>query len=224
MPDSVAIVDYGLGNLFSVRMACEQVGMAATVTSVAREILTADAVILPGVGAFGDAMAALERLDLVAVILDAVAQGKPLFGVCLGFQLLMSESEEFGIHRGLGVIEGRVRSLGAPTEKGRRLKVPQVGWNQVRSAGDGSWEGTALAGVADGGYMYFVHSYIVEPSAPEVVLSTTRYGDVEFCSSAAAGSVFGCQFHPERSGAEGLLIYSNLRARVGERIEKGAAQ
>lgn len=219
MPENVAIVDYGLGNLFSVRMACERAGMVASVTSAARDILAADALVLPGVGAFGDAMAALKRLDLLAVIRDAVAQGKPLVGICLGFQLLMSESEEFGTHRGLGLLEGRVRSLGAPREKERKLKVPQVGWNQVRRAGDRRWDGTALAGVAEGSYMYFVHSYIVEPAAPQLTLSTTRYGDVEFCSSAASGSLFGCQFHPERSGLEGLVIYRNLRAQARARVE-----
>lgn len=221
MGEKIAIVDYGLGNLFSIRMACEVVGLEAVVTLRAQDLFSADAVILPGVGAFGDAMGALRRLDLVAVIHDIAAQKKPLFGICLGFQLFMTESEEFGAHRGLGLVEGRVRSLGTPTESRKRLKVPNVGWSQLRRAPERDWEGTPLSGLAEKTHMYFVHSYIVEPADPALILSTTRYGNVEFCSSLQADAVFGCQFHPERSGPEGLSIYRNLRTQLKARMTEG---
>lgn len=217
---SVAIVDYGMGNLFSVQMACEKTGLAAAITSEARDILVADAVILPGVGAFGDAMAALRRLDLVAVLKDAAAHGKPLLGICLGLQLLMWESSEFGRHQGLGLVPGTVVRFPDPQQQGRKLKVPQVGWNQLRYPARNpprrqqAWQDSYLRGLAEGDFMYFVHSFIAQPQDPEQVLSTSRYGDVEFCSSLRAGNIFGCQFHPERSGPQGLRIYQNLAAQL----------
>jgi len=209
----VAIVDYGRGNLFSVQRACETVGLGAEITRDPAALASCDALVLPGVGAFGDAMETLRRLDLVGPIRDAAASGKPLIGICLGVQLLMSESQEFGRHRGLGLVPGEVVPLPSPREGDRALKVPQVGWNRVHPAGGGSerWDGTPLAGVAQGEYMYFVHSFIVVPEDPSVALSTTRYGDVDFCSSVRLGNIFACQFHPERSGRRGLVVYENLR-------------
>jgi len=208
----VAIVDYGLGNLFSVEQACQAVGLSASITHDRRAIEQADGVILPGVGAFGDAMATLRRLDLVAVLRDVAGSGRPLIGICLGVQLLMDASCEFGRHEGLGLVRGQVVPLGHPREGDRRLKVPQVGWNRIHVARESSagWKATPLAGLADGEFMYFVHSYIVVPDAASVVVSTTRYGDVEFCSSLQSGSIFACQFHPERSGRRGLQLYANL--------------
>jgi len=216
----VAIVDYGLGNLFSVSQACRRAGLETTITSSRAAILDADAVILPGVGAFGNAMSALERLDLVSPIRDIAASGSPLLGICLGFQLLMTESSEFGRCRGLGILEGEVLRL--PDDRSRRLKVPQVGWNQiVRGPGAPSdWIGSPLAGVPDGAHMYLVHSYFVRPAEVMNQLSMTRHGDVEFCSSVWRENIFASQFHPERSGEAGLSIYRNLRARMIERKEK----
>lgn len=214
----VAIVDYGMGNLFSVRQACEHAGLDVGVTSARKEILSADAVILPGIGAFGDAMATLSRLDLVGVLRDVAASGKALVGVCLGLQLLMTESFEFGRHKGLGIIEGQVVPFENPLEGERRLKVPQVGWNSVHPpVGDGhedAWENSPLAEIRDGEFMYFVHSYIVQPEDKRVVLSVSRYGQIEFCSSIHSQNIFACQFHPERSGSEGLKIYHNLASHI----------
>ena len=214
----MAIVDYGMGNLFSVAQACDQVGLGAAITSSPQEIIEADAVILPGVGAFGDAMETLSRLDLVSVLRDLAASPTPLVGICLGMQLLMTESHEFGRHRGMGIIEGEVLHLEVSTEAARTLKVPQVGWNRIYpvasttspEAGESIWIDPILDGLAGGEYMYFVHSFYPEPVDSEVIVSTTNYGATQFCSSLRQGSVYACQFHPERSGSAGLRLYRNL--------------
>ncbi|MGE3189712.1 MAG: imidazole glycerol phosphate synthase subunit HisH [Vicinamibacterales bacterium] len=212
----VAIVDYGLVNLFSVQAACGAAGMEGFVTSDRAAIAAADAVVLPGMGAFGDAMDALRRLDLVAPILDVAAAGTPLFGVCLGLQLLMTESFEFGRHRGLGLIEGTVEPLREGVEDGRRLKVPHIGWNQLQPPGDvAAWAGSPLGALPAGAYMYFVHSFYVTPVDPACVLSVTRYGETRFCSSLRSGNIFACQFHPERSGPAGLSLYRWLSSALG---------
>ena len=210
---SVAIVDYGLGNLFSVKHACDSVGIEATITSSPTEIGRFDAVILPGVGSFGDAMQELQARDLVAPLRDVVASGTPIVGICLGMQLLMSESSEFGHWKGLAIIEGEVVRFQEDHESDRRLKVPHVGWSRLErpSEDDDVWEQTLLAGQADGVFMYFVHSYYASPSNDEVTLSLTTYGQTEFCSSLRLGNVYGFQCHPERSGPDGLGIYSKLR-------------
>ena len=211
MPDCVAIVDYGMGNLFSVQAACEAVGLNAKITAAPRQILDAAAVILPGVGALPDAMQALRQRDLVPVLREAAAQGKPFMGICLGLQLLMSESEEFGRHEALGLIPGTVVQIADPKENGRALKVPHIGWNELRGASR-DWTGSLLAGVTHGEQMYFVHSFVARPEDPALSLSTTRYGGFEFCSSLQKNNIFGCQFHPERSGPQGLHIYRNFAA------------
>ncbi len=205
----IAIVDYGLGNLYSVKKACEHVGAVGVITSDSHEIMAADGIILPGVGAFGDAMRTLRSLGLVETLRKAAAVDKPLMGICLGIQLLMSESHEFGRHEGLNIIEGDVVPFEDPREGDRNLKVPEICWNGIERgvAGEGGWEHTPLAGLHDGVCMYFIHSYYVRPSDEGMVLSQTRYGDTLFCSSVKYGSVHGFQFHPERSGPEGLRIY-----------------
>lgn len=210
----VAIVDYGMGNLFSVQRACEHVGLQVMISACADEVLRADAVILPGVGAFGDAMAELTRLGLVEVLRDVAASGKPLMGICLGMQLFMTESHEFGWHKGLGLIEGEVVRFDAPRRGSQILKVPQVGWNRIFKAGQDAWQASLLEGLQDGEFMYFVHSFYARPVDPSVVLATSRYGHIEFCSSLRRGNLFACQFHPERSGAQGLRIYRSLASQL----------
>lgn len=214
-----AIVDFGLGNLYSVQRACERVGLAAKITSSVDEILAASSVILPGVGAFGDAMHNLRAMGLIEPLRHIAQSGTPLFGICLGLQLLMSESEEFGLHQGLDIIPGRVVHLGRPKSARGDLKVPQVGWNRIHrptevSGGADPWAETPLAGLADGTYQYFVHSYYVAPASESVTLSHTRYGSVQFTSAIRWGNVFACQFHPERSGTDGLVIYHNIATLV----------
>ncbi len=220
-PPRVAIVDYEMGNLFSVKRACENFGMVAEVTSSHDAIESADAVILPGVGAFGDAMAALHRLNLVDLLRDLAASDKPLIGICLGIQLLMSDSFEFGHHKGLGIFEGSVIRLDHPMEGSKELKVPQVGWNNInkynKDAQQDPWADTLLRGVEDGAFMYFVHSFVVKPKDSNLILSTSRYGHLEFCSGLSKDNIFACQFHPERSGSEGLIIYRNLSSIISNK-------
>ena len=229
-----AIVDHGLGNLFSVKQACEHVGMSAVITTSYKDLFSADVVILPGVGAYGDAMSALKRLDLITPLQEIGSSEKWLFGICLGLQLLMTESYEFGTHKGLDIIEGSVVPLENLAETNtvdgspRKLKVPQVGWNQIWRPKDSrpindsesnSWLNTPLKGLPDGEYMYFVHSYYVKPTQDELIKSTTRYGQIEFCSSLQYNTTFACQFHPERSGVHGLKIYENIAEMVKANLE-----
>ena len=208
----VAIIDYGMGNLFSVAQACAHARIETVVTSDPATVDGADAIILPGVGAFGNAMATLRRLGLDAAIHRAVDRGRWLMGICLGMQMLCSESFEFGRHNGLGIIEGQVLPFENPRDGKRELKVPQVGWNSVFPTM--GWQGTALSGVTPGEYYYFVHSYCVHPAGASVALAETSYGDVRFTSAVLSGRVFGCQFHPERSGPGGLHVYDNFKALV----------
>ena len=207
MGKKVAIIDYQLGNMFSVHQACEYLGYEASITTSKQEILQADYAILPGVGAFGDAMKNLESLDLVSVIKDYIASGKPFMGVCLGLQLLFSESEEFGNYKGLNVVEGMVQRFPNKNRENQTLKVPQIEWNQIYKVHNMSWGNTPLQNCEDGDYMYFVHSFYVQPQAKNVILTSTSYGGLTYCSSILANNVFACQFHPEKSGQHGVDIY-----------------
>ncbi|MCX5855348.1 MAG: imidazole glycerol phosphate synthase subunit HisH [Deltaproteobacteria bacterium] len=204
---TVAIVDYGMCNLFSVHHACCSVGLNAIITSDKKQLLCAGAMILPGVGAFGEAMVNLRILDLIEPIKDFIASGRKFMGICLGMQLLLSESEEFGRHKGLNVIEGTVKKFQGHTDI--RIKVPQIGWNQIFPASEDSWTASPLRGLKSGEFMYFIHSYYVEPSDIKVVLSHTKYHSTEYCSSLLRNNVFAAQYHPEKSGMKGLNIYRN---------------
>lgn len=201
---SVTIVDYQLGNLFSVRKACEMLGCSPAVSSESKGIATADSLILPGVGAFGQAMENLHRLDLVQPLLDHVAAGKPLFGICLGLQLLFETSEEFGNPKGLGILRGSVKKLPVCESP-----VPQIGWNRIEPSAHRSngWIGTPLEYVPVSSWMYFVHSYYVENADPADALCSTNYAGFNYTSAVLNGSVFATQFHPEKSSHEGLEIY-----------------
>jgi len=216
---SIAVVDCALGNLQSIRNAFAHVGVEAYVTSDPGRIETAHAVVLPGVGAFGDGMEALRQHDLVNVLRKVAESGTPLIGICLGMQLLFSESEEFGRHEGLGIIAGRVRRFSplVPSTDGSfgiGQKVPQVGWNRIsipsHATAEDFWADSPLEGIDPGTHMYFMHSFYATPEDPRVSLSTTRYAGIEFCSALRTGSVVAFQFHPERSGEQGLAIYRNL--------------
>lgn len=228
---AVAIVDYGLGNLFSVKNACDKVGMDPVITCDPEAVKASDAIILPGVGAFGDAMYALNKLKMVNPLLDVADSKKPMLAICLGMQLLMEESSEFGQHCGLGIINGPVVHLGDSindkTNSGPRFKIPKVGWDRIRYPKNGEsprdiksmlpdrWAGTPLDGIPDGSYMYFVHSYYPKPLDTEVLLSVSDYDGLIFCSSLVRDNIFGCQFHPERSGTVGLKVYENFARSAG---------
>jgi imidazole glycerol-phosphate synthase subunit HisH len=219
----LAIVDFGLGNLFSIKNACDFVGTRSIITSDIQEIISADGVILPGVGAFPDAMNVLESRGLIDPLHEIVEANKPIIGICLGMQLLMRESYEFGHQKGLGFLEGSVLRLKESNDENKIVKVPQIGWNRVyqniSAPGNSmvpntelknSWDGTPLECVTNGEFMYFVHSYYVKPDHSELTMAITRYGSNVFCSAIRKGNIFGLQFHPERSGKAGLKIYENI--------------
>jgi glutamine amidotransferase len=205
----IAIVDCGMGNLRSVQKAFERVGHAALVTQDAARIRQAQALVLPGQGAFRDCMAQLGDHALVEPVLEFIRSGRPFLGICLGLQLLMTESEEFGCHKGLNVLQGRVRrfpanSMGA---RGASLKVPHMGWNRVHLVK----RPPIFAGIPDGAYFYFAHSYYVEPVGDTAVATTTDYG-IRFVSGIWHEQLFGVQFHPEKSQAHGLQLLKNFGA------------
>ena len=222
----VAIIDYGIGNLFSVKNACNAVGLNAVITSSKEDILESDIVILPGVGAFGNAMNALNKMGIAEILSDIVGTDKLIVGICLGAQLMMTEGYEFGVHKGLGVIEGEVVVFDNPLEGSTRLKIPHVGWNRIYNAEKNlnpikndkyyPWHNTLLDGLSEGEFMYFVHSYYVKPANCEIVISVSRYGQIEFCSSWKYKNIYAFQFHPERSGLNGLRIYRNLALMINK--------
>ncbi len=204
----IAIVDYGMGNLRSVQKGFERVGCPAKVTRDPHEIAAAQGVVLPGVGAFSACMENLRGYGLTETIREVVRQKKPFLGICLGFQLLFSESEEFGPQKGLDLFPGKV--VGFSPENG--LKVPHMGWNSITK----NRATPFLEGITDGDYVYFVHSYYVMPEDPSLVATTTTYGGC-FASSIATDHLFACQFHPEKSQTIGLRILSNFARFVEER-------
>ena len=198
----IAIIDYGMGNLTSVEKAVKFLGGRARVTSDPAVVAKAKAVVFPGVGAFGEAMAELRKRRLVDPIVGSIRAGTPFLGLCLGLQLLFSSSEESPGVKGLGVLPGRVRKF--PTRAG--LKVPHMGWNQLEKA-DGN---RLLAGVPDGAFMYFVHSFFAAPESSEAVVATTEYG-CRFPSVVSNGErLWATQFHPEKSQKWGLRILKNF--------------
>ena len=197
----IAIIDYQMGNLRSVQKGFEKVGHAAVITSDPAELAAAEKVVLPGVGAFGDAMAELKRRELVGPIRAAIASGKPFLGICLGLQLLFDVGYEGGEFEGLGIFRGKcVRFDLAPP-----LKVPHMGWNK----GTIKVRAPALEGIVDGTFFYFVHSYYVVPEDPHIIAIETEYGR-PFCAAIAHGKLLATQFHPEKSQADGLKILKNF--------------
>lgn len=205
----VAIIDYDAGNLFSVQHACEFVGLKSIITSDKKEILNSSGVILPGVGAFGEAMRNLKKLDLTTPIKEFIATGRPLMGICLGMQLLFSESEEFGRHQGLDLIKGKVIRFPDKDKKGDLVRVPQIGWNSIYSSNKDRWEQSCLKDIKQGEFMYFVHSYYCLPTNNDDILTLTNYEGIEYCSGVRQKNIFATQFHPEKSGKEGIKIYKN---------------
>jgi len=186
------------------------VGLSSVITSDQAQILDAEVAILPGVGAFGEAMNHLTRLKLVDCIYRFVETGRPFIGICLGLQLLFETSEEFGSHKGLGLIKGAVRKFQFSVGENTKYPVPQIGWNKIRQNG-APWNKTLLCENRDDDFMYFVHSYFVVPEDEQVILTTSIYGKKEFCSSIQHDNMFATQFHPEKSGEVGLKIYQQIK-------------
>jgi glutamine amidotransferase len=198
----IAIVDYQMGNLRSVQKAFEHVGYPATITDDPHIVASSDKLVLPGVGAFGDAMRELGRRDLIVPIRDFVDSGRPFLGICLGLQLLFDVSYEGGRQTGLGILPGEVvRFADLPPH----FKIPHMGWNQATIR----QPCPVLAGIADGSYFYFVHSYYAKPADPAVVAITTDY-DRPFCAMAWHKNIFATQFHPEKSQQNGLCLLRNF--------------
>lgn len=207
----IAIIDSGIANLRSVQKGFERVGADARIVEDPEALRGASGIVLPGVGAFRDGITKLQDGGFVEPLLRAIDAGKPILGICLGLHFLFSESEEFGHHKGLNVIKGRVVRFpdkassreGAGTDE--RLKIPHMGWNRIRI----ERQAPIFKGIPDGGFFYFVHSYYVQPEDEEVVAATTEYG-LRFASVLRRDNLFACQFHPEKSQSLGLQLLKNF--------------
>ncbi|WP_457568481.1 imidazole glycerol phosphate synthase subunit HisH [Desulfurobacterium sp.] len=197
----IAVIDYGMGNLRSVSKAVEYVGGNVTVTDDRTRISNAEAIILPGVGAFKDAVKNLKKRGLWEVIIREIEKGKPFLGICLGLHLLFEKGYEFGEEEGLGIVKGKVIRFELPPE----YKIPHMGWNQISI----KKESRFLKGIKNGEFFYFVHSYYVKPEDDSVILTTTNYG-IDFVSSIEKDNVIATQFHPEKSQKAGLKLLSNF--------------
>jgi glutamine amidotransferase len=201
MTSKIVIIDYGMGNLRNVQKAFEWIGFEARVTRNKKEIEGASAIVLPGVGAFKDCMESLEKFGLIDPLLRSIEKGKPYLGICLGLQILFSESEEFGFQKGLGLIKGKVVKFKPDQEH----KVPHMGWNAIEK----KMEIAFLQGIESGDFFYFVHSYYVIPEEPQWMSTLTNYG-IPFASSIWKENLFATQFHPEKSQQKGLRILENF--------------
>ncbi len=205
MKKKIAIIDYESGNIFSVKQAVSYVGAQAVITSDHDEIMSADAIILPGVGAFAPAIQRLKDSGLDEVIVDAVAnKGKAILGICLGMQLLFDESEEFGRHKGLGLIQGDVVKFSGLNDG---AKIPQTQWNEILLNEKSS---TLFKGIDTNPFMYFVHSYYVRPQSESLNVFNAEYMGLEYCCAFEHENIFAVQFHPERSAKDGLQLIANF--------------
>ncbi len=210
MKPEVVIIDYGMGNLFNLEKVVTHCGGRSVVTQEPEPVLKADRVILPGVGAFGDGMVNLKARHFVEAIQQFALTGKPLLGICLGMQLLLSDSEEFGLHEGLDLIPGHVRRL-QNANGGTVHKIPHVGWNRLRLAENAAiWKESVLRDVPVESCVYFVHSFMVQPQERSHIVAETDYGINRFCSVVKKENLTGCQFHPEVSADVGMTILKNF--------------
>lgn len=209
----ITIVDYGMGNLFSVSRALEHVGAEPVFAKTAAQIEDAERLILPGVGAFADGMAGLQEQDLIPALQAYGRSGRPLLGICLGMQMLLDVNEEFGIHQGLGLIPGRVCAIPKQTLDQRPHKIPHIGWTALRKLHpqqDWTHPGSILQGIPEQTRMYFVHSFTAFPSEERFRLADSDYNGQRLAAVVQSGAISGCQFHPEKSGPWGLRIIQNF--------------
>ncbi|MFX1446416.1 MAG: imidazole glycerol phosphate synthase subunit HisH [Promethearchaeota archaeon] len=199
----IAIIDYEMGNLKSIYKCLKYLNIEAKITDNPKFILDSDGVILPGVGAFGDAMMHLKAKNLITIIKQVVKDKKPLFGICLGLHLLFSKGFEMGEFEGLNIIQGEVILF----EKSRVDKIPQIGWNNVEFQNDNHF---IIQGIPNNSYFYFVHSFYGVPKNEENILGLTKYGEIQFCSIVCKDNVIATQFHPEKSSRYGIQMYRNF--------------
>lgn len=197
---NIAIIDYKMSNMFSIKNALDTLGYNNQITSDNQKILSADGAVLPGVGSFPEAMKHLHHLNLIEPIMEFIASGKPFMGICLGLQLLFTKSEEFEECKGLGIIDGKVENF---SKYQTVVRVPHVGWNTVQKNNLGK---ISKIDLDNNEYYYFVHSCFVKPDNRNNVFTTTKYSKIEFCSSVVVNNIFASQFHPEKSGQKGLKI------------------
>lgn len=214
MSVDVAIIDYGTGNLFSVRRSFERCGASVVISDDPQVLLSAPRLVLPGVGAFADGMRGLIERGLDKVVVEFANTGKPLLGICLGMQMLTSVSEEFGEHKGLDIIPGRVVPIPKITIEGKPHKIPHIGWSGLlRPNGLSGWQGSILEGLIPGDAVYLVHSFAVQPDNGAHRLADCDYNGQVISAAIRKGNVYGAQFHPEKSGIIGLGIIRNFLTR-----------
>jgi imidazole glycerol-phosphate synthase subunit HisH len=211
---TVTIIDYGIGNILSVTRAFEQCGANVVLSSDPEIIVGADYLVLPGVGAFADGMAGLQERGLVEAIKEFVTSGRPFLGICLGMQMLLDESEEFGLHKGLGLIPGKVAAIPSTGANGLPHKIPHIGWNEIYPPTPGSWHHTILQETPEGAPVYFVHSFTAVPEQHQHRLADCYYDGVLISAAIRNENVYGFQFHPEKSGPEGLRMLRNFVAKI----------
>lgn len=209
--ETVAIIDYGVGNLFSVHKAFSKIGVNSFITSNPQEIASSSKVVLPGVGAFKNGMSKLIETDLLNIVKDVANSGKPLLGICLGAQMLLDSSEEFGDTLGLGLIRGKVTEIPKLSNSGQRIRVPNIGWNNLcYPRGSSSIKGTILDSIRETSMTYFVHSFMMTPDDPDNRLADIDYEGIRISAAIKSGNISGTQFHPEKSGTVGLQILRNF--------------
>lgn len=207
---SVTVVDYGIGNLLSVKRAFEYCGAEVVITDSIEKIENAERLVLPGVGAFKDGMDGLRKRRLIEPIKKFAKKNRPFMGICLGMQMMMEYGEEFGNHEGLGLIPGKVVKIQEINGSGVSHKIPHIGWNELIKPAHQSWEGTILHGIEKDSAVYFVHSFSAKPIKKENNLADCSYNGLILSAVICEGLLFGCQFHPEKSGQIGLKIIKNF--------------
>lgn len=209
--NTATVVDYGIGNLFSVRRALEHCGAKVIMTDTPSGIEAAERLILPGVGAFADGMEGLRQRALIEPLRRYALSGRPLLAICLGMQMLLEYSYEFGVHEGLGIIPGNVVGIPALSASGLRHKIPHIGWNRLKlSEMRFSWLGTPLSAVSEGEAVYFVHSFMADPKDPLHRLADCDYNGVLLSAAICKDRITGCQFHPEKSADVGLRVMTTF--------------
>lgn len=210
MKPKVTIIDYGVGNIFSVCRAFEHCGAEVLLTDSIDDIQLSERLVLPGVGAFVDGMAGLRSRNLVEPIKQFAATGRPFLGICLGMQMLLDSSEEFGLQEGLGLIPGKVVAIPATGTDGAPHKIPHIGWNKLLVSEDAKWDSSIFEKIIPGSSVYFVHSFEAVPQLQINRLADCNYNGRLICAAVRSGAVFGCQFHPEKSGIVGLEIIKSF--------------